>query len=282
MRFDARIPRRDFLNKLRREIKARLRRVVARSSQIRCNSRVGRQGIYPFSRLADYSRPAPLYPTIPPSPFLLPVAEASSSFHRRSYPRQSRRLVVLSLSRHPVNTRIPHTAIYTSVREEKPVLTGLDYRISGLFIATSVYGLAAGERNQRRGIRPSKCARTRQIRVHSQRKQCSLSRTQVGNAVGYVGRFRGYRSIDLIDFGRHTLVHNSPHTLIVVRIKARGRISLRAQFVPEFIAMPMVALQFKFHPSGFVTDRHRLPNSSERNLTNGISEVNDRSPVNGY
>lgn len=42
MRFDARIPRRDFLNKLRREIEARLRRVVARSSQIRCNSRVGR------------------------------------------------------------------------------------------------------------------------------------------------------------------------------------------------------------------------------------------------
>jgi len=44
--------------------------------------------------------------------------------------------------------------------------------------------------------------------------------------------------------------------------------------------MPMAALQFKFHPSGFVTDRHRVPNSDERNLTNGIRYVNDRSPVN--
>lgn len=46
--------------------------------------------------------------------------------------------------------------------------------------------------------------------------------------------------------------------------------------------MPMAALQFKFHPSGFVTDRHRVPNSVERNLTNGIRYVNDRSPVNDH
>lgn len=44
----------------------------------------------------------------------------------------------------------------------------------------------------------------------------------------------------------------------------------------------MAALQFKFHPSGFVTDRHRVPNSGERNLTNGIRYVNDRWPVNDH
>lgn len=72
-------------------------------------------------------------------------------------------------------------------------------------------------------------------------------------------------------------VHNSPHTSALVRIKARRRISTRVHsLLLEFIAMPM-ALQFKFHRSGFVTDRHRVPNSGERNLTNGIRYVNDRS-----
>jgi len=98
----------------------------------------------------------------------------------------------------------------------------------------------------------------------------------------YIDRFRAYRQI-LIDFNWQHAVHNSLHTLAPTRIKVRWRIFTRAHSSRlEFIAIPMAALQFKFHPSRFVTDRHRVPNSSERNLTNGIKYVNDRSPVNDH
>ncbi|XP_011639485.1 uncharacterized protein LOC105428730 [Pogonomyrmex barbatus] len=79
------------------------------------------------------------------------------------------------------------------------------------------------------------------------------------------------------------VAHSSLHTLTLVRIKVRRRISLRVHSsLLEFIAIPMAAFQFKFHPSGFVTDRHRLPNNDERNLTNGISGEKEARSCSGF
>lgn len=133
-----------------------------------------RAGVSVFPRLTDYSRPTSLSEDKegPPPPPLLPPSWIS----RRGVIVISPTLLSETISPGsscPFSFLAPgeyaHSApLCASVRGEKPVLTGLDYRISGLFIATSVCGFAAGERNQRRGARPSKCARTpAQIRVRS-------------------------------------------------------------------------------------------------------------------
>lgn len=103
--------------------------------------------------------------------------------------------------------------------------------------------------------------------LSTRRKQYS-PHSKVGNAIHSHG-FARVTPIDLIGFSRHTLsLHNSPHTLTLVRIKARGRIPPHSSLQSLSCAIP--ALQFKFHSNRFVTDRHRLPNSDKWIMTNGI------------
>lgn len=103
----------------------------------------------------------------------------------------------------------------------------------------------------------------------STRRKQYYPHSKVGNAIHSHGfaRVTPNRS-DWFSADIRCRLHNSPHTLTLVRIKARGRIPPHSSL--QSLSCALSVLQFKFHSNRFVTDRHRLPNSGKWIMTNGI------------
>lgn len=125
--------------------------------------------------------------------------------------------LVLSLS------RLRHSAsLYARPPEKRnPRTTGLDYRISGLFIvaARAVRWFATGAPSTPRDA----VVKTRFQRISA----FACRKDQWNDTRGVLAWFRAHRQSIWLIFSRE-ITHNSPHTLPTLRTKTRERICLYA------------------------------------------------------